>query len=454
MSDMKVIGDDADFSVPVEIPPRSVLFRLPPAGVGTVGQESLLSLIVRTSRAHCVSPRRLVREVFPRADPAVAKLGLAFFNLDGGTVNGLGRYAEMFTGVVARLTDREDLRHLTLLPWKDVFPSNGQGLLVRHPRWCPVCLKTQLDRSDGTVFPLIWSFDRYSVCLAHRVATESRCPACAKQQPFFPRYPDLALCHHCGHPLSAGIPRENNSPAELWVAEAIGDMVRRQSETGFTPNVRRFQDFVSAQVAAATGGNRAAFCRLLGFDPHGLRGWLDRGERPSFSQLLAFCYGVGILPGEIFGQEPPKATSGQLRKVAELRKERQACPRPTPARRKALEEVLKTALATGDYRPVSSIAAGHDISPRSLRYWFPDLCRALSDRYIQAVKANVAANQAMQCARMQETVRKVEAEGGYPSRRRVYALLHREGIWLSRSHVSEAYRKAIGSRFEKDARKT
>lgn len=60
MSDTMVVGNDADFFTPAVISPRSVLFRLRSAGVGTTEQEGLLSLVVRTSRAHCISPRRLV----------------------------------------------------------------------------------------------------------------------------------------------------------------------------------------------------------------------------------------------------------------------------------------------------------------------------------------------------------------------------------------------------------
>lgn len=437
--------DDIDFGPTPVIPSRSVLFALTPLGTGTSDQESLVSLIIRTSRAHLLNPRHLVTKVFIEIAPGTGKLATAFFRKDGRTVNGLSLYAELFVSAMSKLTGRQDLRNLTLHAWTDVFPQNGQGLLARHPKWCPVCLTDQRNSVEGTRFPLKWFLDAYSVCSTHRMPMEDRCPACGRQQPFFPRYPDQGICHHCRHLLSSTSSRSRgeHSQFELWAAEAIGDMIQRQSELGYAPTFGRFQEFVTRQVEAMTGGNRAAFCRLLGFDNHGLRGWLDRNERPSFTQFLALCYALNVMPADIFRDNRSMEVTAQLRNPIETRKKRRVCARPSPEKRKELEAILQAILESGDRRSVSSIATELGVRPSCLRYWFPEICTTLSERHRQSAKTCAVLRQEMQCARIVEIVKQIESEGVYPSRRRVTRALRPERISLIKSRLSDAYCKAV-----------
>jgi len=199
--------DDALVYQPPLTPPRSVLFSISPSGVGTPHQESLLSLLVRTSRAHGVSPRKLIREVFGSADIAISKLGYArFFKVHSGTVNGLGRYAEMFVSATEQLTAHQNLRHLTLLPWQDIFPFKGQGLLARHPRWCPTCLYQQQLLGQDMIFPLRWYLELTRSCAEHMCSLEDRCPSCGKTQPYIPSFPDMGICEYCHQPKNGDQP--------------------------------------------------------------------------------------------------------------------------------------------------------------------------------------------------------------------------------------------------------
>ncbi len=48
----------------VAVPPRSRLYGLDPIGMDTPAWEGLISYLVRLARAHCVSPRDLIRLEF------------------------------------------------------------------------------------------------------------------------------------------------------------------------------------------------------------------------------------------------------------------------------------------------------------------------------------------------------------------------------------------------------
>lgn len=440
------LEDALDHQPLPHVPPRSALFSLSPIGIGTPYQESLLSFLVRTSRAHAVSPRRLISEVFGAVDPAISKLAYAgFFSSLSGTVNGLGRYAKLFVSATEQLTGLQYLRHLTLLPWQDLFPHNGQGLLARHPRWCPACLFQQRVLGQATVFPLIWNIEAYRSCKEHLCALEDRCPHCGKIQPYLPRLPDLGICDYCRHPLAGIRPQEVVPRFQSWVVEAVGGMVMRQSEPCFTPSIGRFRDFVREQVQALTAGNRAAFCRAVGFDDRGLNGWLNKGERPAATQFLALCYGVKIMPADVFAGAPSSTVDNELRLPPSKLKGRGHCPRPSPQMRKEWEEFLHTRLNSEESPPVTEIAADLGVGPSCLRYWFPDLCAALSKRHGVAAKARSETHRAQQSRRVEEVVRMLHVDGRYPSHRQVNTVLRQEGMSLAQPHLLRAYLKALGN---------
>ena len=451
MTYLDLSGGDPFVTPAPAVPPRSRLFSLPPAGTGSAQQESMISLLVRTAYAHAVNPRELIGKVFPGAEPTMSELAYStFFTQYAGTINGLGRYAELFMAAMEKLTGQAGLRHLTMLPWQDLFPHNGQGLLARHPRWCPVCLFQQRLRGEETVIPLIWSLEAVQICMTHRRHLEGQCPHCGRRQPFIPRYPDLAICDYCHQSLVADLALHGNSAREspglqeYWMAEAVGDMLARQSEAGFYPTDAHFRAFVLEAVAASADGNRAAFCRAIGLRGDALNGWINKDERPSMSQLLKVCYGVKVMPTDIFLMAGEGLGRSALRAPARALKKRAPCPRLTPNRRAEMEVLVRARLIAPECPPVSAIAAEMGVAARCLRYWFPELCRQLTARYRQGAGQRSAEHRAKQCLRVAGLVRQLREAGEYPSFRKVNALLRQEGMSLVQPHLHEAYRAAMG----------
>lgn len=436
--------DETDFEAPRGLPARSVLFSLQPHGVGTAQQESLISLLVRTSHAHGVNPRLLIKEVLAKSDPNIARLSTAaFFQTLAGTLNGLGKYAEMVTFAMEELTGQPNLQHLTMLPWRNFFPHNGQGLLARQPRWCPICIHQQQRRGEITTFPLLWSLEAYQTCLVHQVQLEHRCPSCGCTQRFIPSYPDLTLCSRCRRSLDRIGSGQTTSHFQSWVAEAVADMVARQSTNGFVPSLVRFREFVSECVAAHTRGNRTAFCRALGFNNFGVSGWLNKNQRPSITQFLTLCYGTRTMPTDIFyGSQAPVPTAGLRLPLSKL-KDRSACPRPMAEQKASFKKHLQACLKLDDGRSVKEIAKELCVSTGCLRYWFPELCRSLSDRHRAEARKRSDSHRARQCMLVDKMIKRIREEGNQPSKRLVDRMLRSDGISLSQPHLMMAYRKTL-----------
>ncbi|MFT3849811.1 MAG: TniQ family protein [Propionivibrio sp.] len=435
-----------DLQRPITMPARSRLFSLAPDGIGTPYQEGLLSLLVRTSCSHAINPRLLIRYVFPEADATIDRIPTAAFHQHlAGTMNGLGSYAERFVSAMEKLTGNSDLRHLTLLPWQNLFPHNGQGLLARHRQWCPVCLHEQRQRGDMTTFPLVWSFETYRICRSHSVPLEQCCPCCGKKQAFIPPYPDLGICSQCRQPLGVPRPPQDGIGFQMWIAGAIENMVAHQTTSGLAPTLNRFLDFLKEQVSVHTGGNRAAFCRALGLNEFAISGWLNKGERPSITQFLTVCYGTKTMPSEIFRRSQPPTSLPSLCSPTEKIRVRKSNPRLDSSRRATLKRVLQKHLNVGGMQSVAAIANQVGVGKTCLRYWFPDLCKSLSADSRAATQRKSEAQREEQQRLVRRVIQRIAISGDYVSYRRVAKLIGPKRSSLSEEHLRNAYRDEVNT---------
>lgn len=408
-----------------------------------------MSLLIRTSRAHAVSPRRLVREVLSAHDPAIATLpSSAFFQRLAGTISGLGIYADMFATTMGRLTGHEDLGHLTMLPWRNLLPRNGNGLLTRHPRWCPACLRRMIECDDEVNYPLVWSLAPYQVCLEHQVSLADACPHCQKAQPFIPKFPDLAACDHCGGSLvttKSADGATTANPSKVWAAEAVGGMVSKNSVSDFNPTVEFFRAFVTHQVAGAADGNRAKYCQHLGINIHGLNGWLNKDQRPSIGQLLTFCHGAGVMPSEVF-ESPLRSHTVRLPNGSRLGiAKRRPSPRLSIQEQANVQQHLQGQLNTGTGRSLSDVATEAGVTPGYVRYWFPGLASQLCAQHREMRNRRSTEYHATQCAEVFRVVKTLKAAGIYPSRRQVERRLQGTRMSLALPYLQAAYAEAMAA---------
>lgn len=433
-----------DFQLSVDVPPRSRLFSLAPGGAGTPDQEGLLSLLVRTCHAHAVNPRLVIRDVFSEAEPSIRSIPTAaFFQRLAGTMNGLGKYADLFVSAMKKLTGRTDLRTLTMLPWQSLFPHNGQGMLTRHRRWCPVCLHEQRLHSEVATLPLIWSLEAYSFCRHHSVPLEHCCPFCEKTQPFVPPYPDLGICSHCRRPLNGGRAPQEIPELQRWIANALTGMVEQQSAEGFAPSLDLFRKFLISQVEAHTEGNRAAFCRALRLNEFAISGWLNKDERPSITQFLTICYGTKTMPWEVFDTRNPLSAVGNLLLPTGKLRSRAPCQRPTSARLAELRQALQKHFVKGSGLSVSAIATEFGVTRSFLRYRFPDLCKSLSLESRRVAQERARLRHRSQALRVKEAVRRIRKSGEWPSYRKVGKLLKQQNLSLSEQRLRDVYKTEI-----------
>src|ERR1022692_4305926 len=136
------------------VPPRSQLYSLQPAGVGTGMVESLTGYVARLAEAHSVSVGDLVgRLLSDLANPKggivtsaakAARVGGHGFRACNYAINGVTERAAKWVDALEAATTRRDLRHLTLLAFRHALPDQ---LFRRRRAWCDLCLEQW--RGDG-----------------------------------------------------------------------------------------------------------------------------------------------------------------------------------------------------------------------------------------------------------------------------------------------------------------
>lgn len=424
-----------DLTLPT-LPVRSVLYPLQPVGVGTPDVESLTSYLARLATVHGVSTRvLLVEAVIPlvgRSDLSkVTDNSLsAFWTTDSRALNGTGTIARVWTQAVATLTERTDLPHLTLLTWRDVFPA--RGLLRRVRAWCPACYE-EWRQQDAIIYdPLRWALAVVTACLRHRRPLRQVCPhpTCRQSLPSLASHATPGHCPSCGGWLgtSAETGEEEGEVLgvevlawQCWVDTAVGDLLAT-SPMAAPPGRERVTSLI-ARCVAPTGGS-TAFARAMQLKHETVWSWTRGTQLPSLGALLALGYRLDLSLRDILLADPGQITGRPIRPHPPA-----AAPVPTRRRKRFETDRVRAALADVLQRAEEPPPSMREVARRlgydhvDLSGRFPDLCHAISARYL--AHCRTLGEQRMQrlCCEVREATFRIHAQGHYPSSVRVASLL-------------------------------
>lgn len=408
--------------------------------------EGLLSWVVGLAQAHCLGPRTLVKHLVNQSDVhSDLWSDAAFFERHCGTANGLGQYARMMPELVGKASSPAALG-MTLFGLARLLPANGEGLLVRSPRWCHACLCDQARLGQRPHHPLVWSFEHYRVCHVHRVSMSEHCPACGASQAFLPVYPSLLHCGTCGESLLAQppgdyCPREPEiEDFELWCAHALADLVARIPDLQRDGSLLQMRTNLQSIANRLTGGNRKDLCEAIGLQPRAINGWMNKEERPSIALLLRLCYGIGLYPAGVFMPDrldgltcakPIKAPSG----------ERQDRPMLGYRQRERIERQLELILSQANRHPsLREVAQEVGLSRHALKYWFRHQSKEIVRKNRWSNDRRLEIKYREDHRLLTSVVQALQSENVYASRRKVNRELSRRHLSLMRPDLIHLYR--------------
>jgi hypothetical protein len=234
---------------PLEIPKRSRLFSLEPIGVGTAYTESLSSYLCRLAQEHCVTSQKLVMgEIDPQMmgqDYGLAltkrNVSILFSNSDAKpAINGMREKTQSLVHALEELTQRKELKFLSLLTWKEAI--NESGLFRQYRAWCPQCHEQWRQEREAIYEPLLWSFREADVCLHHNCVLIDECPHCSSRLPVIANFLQLGFCSRCkGWLGSQGGEKQSFTTDEMewnqYKVRSIGDLIAVAPKLEYQPSL-------------------------------------------------------------------------------------------------------------------------------------------------------------------------------------------------------------------------
>jgi transcriptional regulator with XRE-family HTH domain len=439
-----VIACDLWDLTPPTCPPHSRLFSLAPVGLGTAGVESLTGYIARLAQAHSVRTRILVlNELAPlwgRArlcQPVNSGLS-AFWKNEAAALNGTRRWARDGVQALETLTGRGDLRYLTLLPW--AVGLSCHGLLRRNRAWCPDCYAAWQQTGQTIYEPLLWALEVVKSCPQHQRWLSDRCPHahCRQVAPILAPGSRPGYCPRCAgwlgsEPGTDRARREVLAPDQLawqvWVVDTVGELLAGAAAFPAQPSSQNIADAINLYIERACGGQATALARRLHVSRSTVSSWRWTRHKPQLELLLRLARLLGTSPVRLLTEGAPAVDFAQTAAPA-------PAPAPSKARRprrpfkvEAARRALQAVLAREEQPPpaLRQVAKrlGYSLSP--LYRHCPDLCAAISARYLAAEKERGQEVLQRLCAEVRQAVAQLHAQDKYPSASRVATLLRAPG---------------------------
>jgi len=425
---------------PPPIPERSVLFSLEPVGVGTPGVESLTSYIARLASAHAVFPGVLMNKLLKSlAQGNHSHLLHISEGKKTNLLNATGLRARLSVQLLEAVTLRSDLRHLTLLPWSDVFCLPGLVRLTKA--WCPHCYEGWRESGETIFDPLLWALQEVTACARHHVPFCQQCPnpACARVQPALCWRSRPGSCAYCqewlGKPLAALPGREQTlSEAELlrhqWVSRNRGALLALCPTVSLSPPRSRVAFALQGIVGQVTQGNISAFARTINIPQTMVSHWVNGRKLPQIEMLLHICSLLDLSLEALLFQESgslrPRLRAADEPRVYELRSKWSHVWVSTEQVQQAVEQVLA---ANDDPPPTLTQVAKRLGQGTSVLYkCHPTACRAISARYKEYAQQRTATRVQHYRVELREAALQLREKGVSPTRGRLEPLLRSPGI--------------------------
>jgi hypothetical protein len=287
-------------------------------GVGTPMIESLSSYIVRLASAHCVTVGTLVgTEIAPLINkPYLTGRRSATistqFSYISRAVNSFGVTAIDWVNALQKLTLRQDLRFLTLLPLKGVLTDNK--LLHKVRVWCPNCYEEWRQNDKPVYDPLMWSIRVVTVCQTHKRHLIDKCVHCEKQSPALSCNSQAGFCRHCNLWLgvtSLPILAEDRLLTcsefkwQSWVIDHLGTTFIEMFRAASPLEAKVIRQLIFICLQRTTRGDVQAFVRRFSsFSYAAMFTWLQGYVLPELERLMMLCYQTEVsMKDVLFGRE-------------------------------------------------------------------------------------------------------------------------------------------------------
>jgi hypothetical protein len=415
--------------------------------------ESLTSYLARLASAHCLPVQPLLIEILA-PELKISKIDHTFsrfFKECACSVNGLGQYAEDFQITLERLTLREDLSQLTMLPWKSVFDPGGKGLNKPHKTWCPSCFREWEENGGPLYEPLIWTLSSVHTCEKHRIGLRSSCSECGSIQPILARIMPIGCCSSCGSRLWSrdvvGCESEKQCISRnLWFVESIGELLSASPFESSIASHKSFQLAVSDVIRHLGISNTKDLDRAIGFGESTRAQWRRGRGKPRFDYFLLFCFKTGINPKNMLCH-----SSDEFLKYCRLPVDdgdshngKHSSERK-PLRKEIVDEIDRV-LSSDEPPSLREFSKRLGVGIGFLRYRFPNESKMIAARYKERLRKKKETLFQSRCEAIRKAVEELDAAQEYPSKGKVFGRIPEMSAGGRNLRLTNIWKETIGSK--------
>jgi hypothetical protein len=250
-------------------------------------------------------------------------------------------------------------------------------------------------------------------------------------------------------------PEQSNSKAlgeeelvwQIFVSDSIGELLAAAPHLPQPLLRERVAQAFSAYVAKVTEGNIAAFARLLQIPKNKMWMWQSGQVLPQLNVLLKICYCLRTSVLHFLTEYTVEENVDLITTLSQTQTVNQLTQLPNMESdlsrvQRFLEDVLH-----GEEEPpppMTEVAKRLGRDRRVLRRRFPELCMAISARYLEYKKEARTKRIKQCCEEVKQVVKKLYTQGIYPSEAHVSNILERPGCFRDkevRAALQEARRQ-------------
>lgn len=440
---------------PPVAPLHSRLYHLEPIGMRTPFVESLTSYLTRLADAHSVHPRMLVtKEILPLTNISYLYQNgypvydhLTSFWKDSAVLNAMAPMTQGFVKALEYLTQRHDFHCLAMLSWREVI--SHRRLIRRTRAWCSICYEEWRQAGQTIYQPLLWAFGCVTVCPRHDRQFQQHCPNpdCARAQFWLSPRGLPGYCMWCNRWLGGDGPAEGEGPNsredeewawQRWVASTLGELLTSAPRLSALPHRSKFATAMTAYLNEIAEGSISILARRLHVGWKTAQEWLRGEQLPQLGTLVQLCAYLETSPLRLLTGNTEAATTKRpillceppLSEVSRRRLRKM----DTAWLRSSLEEILQNA----EDPPPSMREVGQRLvyDPSVLLKYFPDLCRAISARYLEYQHKKGTQRRQKVAEEVRQAVYTLHGQGNYPSQRQVRRLLRTPGAFRENEATS------------------
>lgn len=211
---------------------------------------------------------------------------------------------------------------------------------------------------------------------------------------------------------------------QTWVVNAVGELIASFPYLPVSPQKKDIVEAISTYITQVLDGNINTLACEIGVYTTTIRAWQKGKMLPMFELLLRMCYCFRTSPVRFLTEKPMFAHSEKLNSAiwdktsTKLKKERRKI---NPEKiRQELETILKNEEPPTPFRDIAK-RLGY---AESLLYRHcPELCHAISAKYLRYRKNRSMQKKQRLCEEVRLAAIKIHTQGQYPSSYRVGKLI-------------------------------